>query len=162
MSPQGGRSKFDSIRVEVILRRMIRRSFPRLRRQNVSIQWGEEEDLLSYRVEDGRHALRVNDCLRGAPERVLQGGIGHELCHIDGDLRMGPFQRQLAWESYYGSRWRRMREERAVERRAIELGYGRQLLAFVRYARRLGYTFSREHGLLYAEIERAVTARGKV
>jgi hypothetical protein len=152
----------DSIRLEAILRRMIRQSFPRLRRQNVYIQWGEEDDLLSYRVEDARHTVRVNECLRAAPERVLQGGIGHELCHIDADLRMGPFQRQLAWDSYYGSRWRRMWEERAVERRVIELGYGPQLLTFVRYARRLGYTFSREHGLLYAEIARAVAARHKV
>ena len=48
-----------------------------------------------------------------------------------------------------------MRNERATEQQAIALGYGRHLLALIRFSRRLGYTFAREHGLLYAEILRA-------
>jgi hypothetical protein len=72
---------------------------------------------------------------------------------------MGPFQRELAWSRYIQSRWCRMREERATERRVIELGYGTHLLTFVRFARRLGHSFSREDGLLYAEIRSAEVAR---
>jgi hypothetical protein len=143
------------LQLQAISQRMVRRSFPRLRGRGVQIVWGGEDDLLSYRVEDGRHIVRVNECLRGAARHVLQGGIAHELCHVEADLRMGPLQREFAWSRYLGSRWCRMREERAVERRVIELGYARQLLAFVQHARRLGYSFSREHGLLYAEILRA-------
>jgi hypothetical protein len=52
-----------------------------------------------------------------------------------------------------------MREERSVESRAIELGYGNQLLELIRFARRLGYSFKREHGLLYGEILRAERIR---
>jgi len=85
--------------------------------------------------------------------------IAHELCHIDADLRLGVFQRQLAWERYSQSRWYRMREERNTERRVIELGYGECLLELIRYARRLGYSFEREHGLLYAEVLRAEALR---
>jgi len=135
---------------------MILRSFPRLRRRRISIVRGGEDDLLSYTVEGDHHLVAVNECLLPAPDRALIGGLAHELVHIDTDLRMGWFLRELAWNRYLSSHWCRMREERATELRVIELGYGRNLLAFVRYAHRLGRTFSREHGLLYAEIGRAV------
>jgi hypothetical protein len=139
-----------------ILRRLIVRSFPRLRRRPLAISWGADEDLLFYSTEGDRHIIQVNDCLRPATPLALEGGIAHELCHIDADLRIGRYQRQLAWESYARSRWYRMHEERATERRVIELGYGRHLLAFVRFAHRLGLRFSKENGLLYPEIRRAL------
>jgi hypothetical protein len=41
-----------------------------------------------------------------------------------------------------------------VEARAIELGYRNQLLELIRFTRRLGFTFDREHGLSYAEVLR--------
>ena len=54
-----------------------------------------------------------------------------------------------------------MWEERATERRVIELGYGAHLLKLIRFARRLGYTFAREHGLFYFEILRAEMLRAQ-
>jgi hypothetical protein len=141
-----------------IVRHMILRSFPRLRRPPITISWGLEDGLLDYVEEPLHHSIRVNECLRVAPRRVLEGGIAHELCHIDAGLRTGPFQRQLAWQRYFASRWSRTREERLTEHRVIQLGYGRQLLAFLHYARRLGHSFSREHGLLEPEIRRALAA----
>ena len=87
----------------------------------------------------------------------MEGGIVHELCHIDSDLKLGAYQRRLAWERYARSRWYRIREERAIETRVIELGYGRHLLELIRFTGRLGYTFDREHGLSYAEVLRALS-----
>ena len=52
-----------------------------------------------------------------------------------------------------------MRNEWATERQAIELGYGRHLIELIRFARRLGYRFAREHGLFYSEIVRADARR---
>jgi hypothetical protein len=137
---------------------MIVRSFPRLRRSDIRISWGAEEDLLLYTLDDGRHSIQVNHYLRPAPRAALEGGIAHELCHVDADLRLGAYQRELAWNRYSRLRWSRIREERATEQRVIELGYGAELLAFVRFARRLGYSFTHEHGLLYQEIVAATRA----
>jgi hypothetical protein len=142
-------------REDRILRRMIARSFPALRRTPIGIRWGVEgDDLLLYSIEAGTHVISVNDALRSARRIVLEGGIAHELCHIDADSAMGRYRRAVAWELYGRSVWRRTHEERATERRVIELGYGPHLLAFVRFARGLGYSFMREHGLLYPEIAR--------
>jgi hypothetical protein len=146
-------------RLRNILRALVRRSFPNLRQRPIAISWAPECGLLDYTVQPDHHLIRVDDCLRKAPRPVLEGGIAHELCHIDADLKMGPYQRELAWSRYARSRWCRMREERATERRVIELGYGPQLLALIRYAHRLGHSFSREDGLLYAEVHRAMVAR---
>src|SRR5689334_18641536 len=115
-------------RLRKILRALIRQSFPTLRRRQMAIVWGAEGDLLHYTVEADLYIIRVNDCLRAAPRRVLEGGIVHELCHIEADVKMGIFQRDLAWTRYLESRWHRMREERTTEMRVIELGYGPHLL----------------------------------
>jgi hypothetical protein len=144
------------LRLHRTLRRLIVTSFPRLRRLQLTISWGADEDLLLYSMKGDQHRIQVNNCLRPATSNVLEGGIAHELCHIDADLDMARYQRELAWERYMRSRWHRMHEERATERRVIELGFGRQLLAFVRFAHRLGFRFGREHGLLYSEIRRSV------
>jgi hypothetical protein len=109
-----------------------------LRHLRLTISWGADDDLLRYTVQGANHLIRVNDCLRLAPRQVLEGGIVHKLCHVDADIRIAPFQRELAWLKYGRSRWCRMREERGTEVRVIELGYGASLLAFVGFARRLG------------------------
>ena len=142
-----------------ILWRLVRRSFPALRRRFITIRWATPDALFYYTADAQHHFIEVNECLRDAPRRVLEGGIAHELCHIDADIGMRPFQRERAWNRYAESRSHRMREERATDQRLIELGYGPQLLALLRFARRIGYTFTPEHGLLDAEIRRAIQAR---
>jgi hypothetical protein len=138
---------------------MVRRSFPKLRRRAIAIGWGAEDELFYYTADAEQYLIAVNPSLQAAPRRVLQGGIAHELCHIDADLKLGSYSRELAWNRYVESRWYRMRNERATERQAIALGYGPHLMTLIRYAHRLGYTFAREHGLFYAEILRAEALR---
>ena len=139
-------------RLDRILRWMIRRSFPRLRRRAIAIGWGAEEELFYYTADGEHYLIAVNPALQRAPRRVLEGGVAHELCHIDADLRLGVYARQLAWSRYSESRWYRMRNERATEQQAVALGYADELMALIRFARGLGYTFARENGMSYAEI----------
>ncbi|HEY7337087.1 MAG TPA: hypothetical protein VH639_19495 [Bryobacteraceae bacterium] len=148
-------------RLNRILHHLILRSFPKLRRRNIAIRWGSEDELLYYTRHAEQYVIAVNNCLEKAGRRVLEGGIAHELCHIDSDLKLGRYPRELAWDRYSESYWYRMREERATEWRVIELGYGKHLLEFIRFARRLGYTFARQHGLFYAEILRAQALRAQ-
>ena len=142
-------------RLNRILHHLIVRSFPKLRRRNIAICWGAEDELLYCTVHEERYMIAVNRCLEKAGRYVLEGGIAHELCHIEAELKLGRYQRELAWNRYSESYWYRMREERATEWRVIELGYGRHLLKLIHFAHRLGYRFARQHGLLYAEILRA-------
>ena len=146
-------------RLHRIMRRLVHRSFPRLRRVPLSISWGAGDDeFLYYAFRSGHHVIGVDECLRDAPQHVLQGGIVHELCHIAADLRLGPYQQHLAWGRYRDSRFYRMREERATDFRVIQLGYGPELLAFIRFVHRLGFSSSREHGLSLGEVGRALEA----
>jgi hypothetical protein len=119
---------FDS-RLNRILHHLILRSFPRLRRRKITIGWGAEDELLYYSVHAEEYVIAVNRCLEKAGRRAL-GGIAHELCHIDTDLRLGRYQRELAWYRYLQSYWCSMPEERAAVWWVIELGYGTHLLEF--------------------------------
>jgi hypothetical protein len=101
---------------------------------------------------DGRFGIAVSPLLREAPRKALAGGIAHELAHVVRDHRLGPLQRDWAFDRFASSRAYRFREERATDRRAAERGYGPHLLALVAFARRVGIRFERENGLLTNEI----------
>jgi hypothetical protein len=140
--------------IERTLRRVVRRSFPELRRLRIGIAYEElgPGDLLQYSVLDGRWRIAASPLLRRAPLRVVEGGIAHELAHIVRDCRLGPAQRDLAFDRFAASRTYRVKEERATDRRAIERGYGPHLLALTRWARSVGIRFDGESGLRGWEI----------
>ena len=125
-----------------------------MKRLHIAIDFGAlDRDTCFFYYEDaGRYRITVSDFLRGAPRRVLEGGIAHELSHILRDSRLGPRQRELACQRYARSAAYRTQDERGADLLEIERGYGPQLLAFLTYARKRGFRFTREHGLLAAEI----------
>jgi hypothetical protein len=140
--------------VESILRRLIAKSFPELKRLRIAIEFGEldPETCFFYYEQAGRFQITVSNDLQRAPRPVLEGGIAHELCHLVHDTRLHPYQRALALERYTRSAIYRMRDERKTELRQLASGYGPQLLAFLSYAKTLGFHFTRRHGLLRSEI----------
>jgi len=142
--------------LDAILRRIVARSFPELKRHRIAIRFGEldRDTCFFYCQEAGRYRITVSNCLRPAPPRVLEGCIAHELSHILQDSRLGRWQRELAFERYSRSAVYRMRDERRTDLRQLGLGYGPQLLAFLSYAKTLGFRFTREDGLLRGEISR--------
>src|SRR5689334_2983806 len=140
--------------LEMLTRRMIVRSFPELRRLRIGVAYEElgPGDLLQYYTRRGRFRIAVSPLLSDAPRVAVEGGIAHELAHILRDCRLGPQQRDLAWDRFAASRTYRIKEERATDERAIERGYGRHLLALARFAKRQGITFGAESGLLAREV----------
>jgi hypothetical protein len=141
-------------RLEAVLRRLILRSFPEVRRLRIGITFEElaPGDCLEYYTLGGRFRIGVSPLLRAAPRMALEGGIAHELSHILQDHRLGPARLEAAFARSAASRTYRIREERAADRCAIERGYGPHLIVLVRFARRLGIRFYRENGLVAAEI----------
>jgi hypothetical protein len=137
-----------------VLRRVVARAYPELQRHRIAIEFGglSPDACFFYYQQGGRYGITVSDLLRKAPRRVLEGGVAHELSHIVHDSRPGPSQRERGLRRYARSAAYRMRDERETDLRLIERGYGRQLLAFLSYAGRLGFRFTRQHGLIRAEI----------
>ena len=108
-------------RLERILRQLVCRSFPELRRLRIGIGFDDLEpgNCLEYYTLDGRFGIAVSPLLKEAPRKALVGGIAHELAHIVRDHRLGPLQRDWAFERFASSRTYRFREERATDRRAV-------------------------------------------
>jgi hypothetical protein len=139
---------------DAILRILIRRGFPELAGRHFLIRFGDSDDWMSYHRSGDAFIIGVDNSLRAAPRRVLEGGFAHELAHIVRDLRFRPYQRALACGKYLAHRAYRIRDEQDTDREAIRRGYGRHLLALMLWARTRGYTSAREHGLLLADLYR--------
>ena len=142
------------MRADIILRILIRRGFPELAGRDFRIHFGDYEDWMWYDIAGGAFVIGVDNLLRAAPRRVVEGGFAHELAHIVRDLRLRPFPRGLAYRRYIRLRAYRIRDERGTDLEVIRRGYGRQLLALMLWGRTRGYTSGPEHGLLLAEVVR--------
>lgn len=145
---------------DAILRTLLRRGFPELAGREFEIRFGNFDDWMWYDISGSVFVIGVDNSLRPAPRRVVEGGFAHELAHIARDLRMGPWQRTLAYERYRRSCAYRIRDEAQTDREAIRRGYGRQLLALMLWGRARGYTSGREHGLLLHQVIRLVKRAG--
>ena len=148
------------MRAETILRILIRRGFSELAGRSFQIRFGDYDDWMWYDISGRTFLIGVDNSLRGAPRRVLEGGFAHELSHIVRDLRLHPFQRARAYERYGVHRYYRIHDELNTDREAIRRGYGRQLLALILWGLARGYTSGREHGLLLADVYKAIRAGG--
>jgi hypothetical protein len=147
-------------RCDCILRILIRRHFPELRRVRIALQAGDY-DCWMYYEPAGRRSfiLGVDRSLEGAPRRVLEGGFAHELAHITRDIRYSPFQLDRAFGRYQRSLAWSIRDERNTDLEAIRRGCGPQLLALMRYGRARGYPSCREQGLLIGEVRRRLKSK---
>ena len=143
---------------DAILRILIRRGFPELAGRHFEIRFGDYDDWMWYDISGARFIIGVDNSLRSAPRRVLEGGLAHELAHITRDLRLRPLQRARAYQRYGVSSVYRIRDEQATDREEMRRGYGRQLLALMLWARARGFTSGREHGLLLADVYRLMRA----
>lgn len=148
------------VRLDRILRRLVRSAFPELCRRRIAIAFEPlpEDTLLRY-DRGACFSISVSDALRDAPGRALEGGIAHELAHLVRDSRLPPRALLRAFDRYDRSRFYRVRDERATDRLAVDRGFGPHLLAFLRHARTLGYRFHAEHGLHTREIAAPCSAR---
>ena len=144
-------------RCERVLRILIRRAFPELRGTKIALQFGDFDSWMYYQpAAPASFILGVDNSLREAPRRVLEGGFAHELAHIACDRRRSRWQLDFAFARYRVSISWRIREERRTDLEVIRRGYGRHLLSLMLYARAHGYTSCREHGLLIAEVRRRI------
>ncbi len=137
-------------KLEVIRDGIIRKAFPELINEDIQIEYKELRDAcLEYGkfTSEGFH-IEVDESLRTAPVDVINGGIAHELCHIMADKKRGLSEWLLRKSVRY-----RMLDERDTDLRTIIRGYGRELLAFLRYAETKGYPYYKEDGLSIREIE---------
>ena len=148
------------MRAETILRILIRRGYSELAGRSFQIRFDDFDDWMWYDISGETFVIGVDNSLRGAPRRVLEGGFAHELSHIVRDLGLRPFQRARAYERYGWHRHYRIRDEQDTDREAIRRGYGRQLLALILWGRARGYSSGREHGLLLADVYRVIRDGG--
>src|SRR5689334_22445657 len=93
--------------IESILRQVIRRGFPELRRMRITLAVGEYDDWMYYEpAGEGRrnYVIGVDRALFDAPRRAIAGCFAHELAHIVREIRMGRWRLDRAWDLYFSSR----------------------------------------------------------
>jgi hypothetical protein len=146
-----------SLRINSILRQVIRHGFPDLARKTIVLSIGEYADWMFYEPAGqsrGSFIIGVDVSLLGASRRVIAGGLAHELAHIVRDSRMRRWQRDRAYSLYFTSPAFRTRDERETDREAIARGYGRELLELMLFGRARGGLWGREDGLTLPEVHR--------
>ncbi len=135
--------------------RIIIKSFPELMDYDIQVEYNDLKDaLLEYgELSEEGFYIEVDTSLENAPEKVIEGGMAHELSHILTDKKESKnltFRDKLAYK--LSEKYRTL-DERNTDLLVIIRGFGNQLLTFLKYAEEKGFPHYKEDGLSIREIE---------
>jgi hypothetical protein len=138
-----------------ILNTVIRRGFPELLGEDIQIEYVKvKASLLNYGelTHEGFY-IEVDTLLQKASPEVIIGGIAHECAHIVVDGEVGRKFLSGDMIAYRISKRYKTLDERNTDVEVILRGFGKELLAFLRYSAKLKLSHFREDGLSMREVE---------
>ena len=121
-----------------IVDRLIRKSFPSLRNENIRIKeisnslfWWAGGFVLKWK---GDYLIILNEKFRKVKNKPLVGALCHELCHIEDykkrKVGSNPFYYAKEWLSWAFNTPFSRKLEREAEIQAIKKGYSKELYSF--------------------------------
>ncbi len=142
--------------LEELRDQVISRGFPELMAEDIQVEYKKLKDaLFEYgRLSQEGYYIEIDESLTDAPERVLIGGLAHELSHILTDRSSEKkliSQDRLAYR--ISSRYKVL-DERNTDLEVILRGFGKDLLHFLEYSERNEYPHYKEDGLSAREVKR--------
>lgn len=142
-------SELEEIRDEII-----RKAFPELLDEDIRIEYKHLEDAFissGELIPEGFY-IEVDNSLQDAPREVKEGGVAHDLAHCVVAKYLS-FKESLGDKIAYRISPRyKVLDERNTDLMVLIRGYGRQLLAFMKYSEEKGFPYYREDGLSVQEL----------
>ncbi|MEA1994321.1 MAG: hypothetical protein U9N35_08025 [Euryarchaeota archaeon] len=141
-----------SIRDEVI-----KKGFLELLDEDIQIEYTSLEDaLFEYgELSEEGYYIEVDESLKNASQKVIEGGLAHELSHIVIDRDLGDISVETPSEKMF-RRYKTL-DERNTDLTVILRGFGSQLLALLKYSENKGFSHYREDGLSIREVEQILS-----
>ena len=146
--------------LEEIRDEVIRRGFPELMTENISIKYTQLKDAFLYCNDFPKngHHIKVDEELGNSPREVLIGGVAHEFAHLVDAEKRNTKGKVVDYILYNYLRTYRIAVERDTDLQAIMRGFGTELLAFLKYTEKLE-PHDEEHGLSAREVEAILLAK---
>lgn len=134
----------------------IKRAFPELAEGTITIQYKRMKTTYFKfdRVKKRVYHIKVDWSLRKAPEKVVIGGLAHELGHISLDSSRGQLAHRLDNILYSLFSPYETWDERRTDTLVFQRGLGRELLRFLEYANKRREKFTKKDGLTVKELRR--------
>ena len=132
-----------------MIKDIVDNSFPKLKRVSIHVEILKTDDYMAataymYPFPIAKIKISKSDFNKMSSE-AFTGLIIHELCHIEDDLNLGV-------KSIFSLN-QQSKTERRVDMMVIEKGYGKNLLALMKYHNKHYEKYDKEDGLTRNEIE---------
>lgn len=135
---------------------IIDEGFPELRDDDIQVSYRSLKNFLAICILENKHyCIYVSPEMKGSPNIVLSGILVHENCHMLKEKHMNNYQRKKD-KRFYKSKIFKTLDERNTDLEAILRGYGREILAYKKYAEEMGLPYYEEDGLSVREIEKII------
>jgi hypothetical protein len=111
------------------------------------------------RLRKKEYHINADNSLINAGNKVIIGGLAHELAHISKDFNKNWLANEIdSWLYSLSARYETW-DERRADALAIKKGFGKELLAFLDYANERGEVYNKKDGLTAEEIRRILNSR---
>lgn len=123
----------------------------------ISVEYVKSKDAyFSYERNERKYHIEADKKMKKAPLEVVEGGLAHELAHIERDSKLGFFERREDIRKYNDSAEYRKEDERETDMLVIQKGYGKQLLEFIKYHNKRRRKYKKKDGLTKKEIKKLI------
>ena len=149
-------NNIDKIRDEVI-----NKAFPELMNEDIQVEYKSLDDaLFEYGglTKEGFY-IEVDNSMKDASKKVIEGGFAHELSHILIDKEQGRTLTLKDRLAYKISKRYKTLDERNTDLNVIIRKYGNQLLAFLKYSEKKGFPHYKEDGLSIREVKSVLSLK---
>lgn len=148
-------------KLEQILDELIIDGFPELMNTNIQIKYTTSKTT-PFAYDDLNTGskgfyIEVSKYIKDAPKNVLYGGLAHELSHIISELPLSKKEISKDREYYNNSFAYRKLDERNTDVTVILRGYGKELLALLKYLKNNGYEHCEDGGLSVREVKKLLS-----
>jgi len=129
---------------------IVLKAFPDLLQERIHTEYALLEDsFFEYGILGKDYFIEVKKSLETVDDQIVIGGIAHELCHIARDKKKGFFDSFL----YKHNKYYRYMDERQTDLDVVLRGYGKNLMAFLKFRETQTLSYENE-GITLIELEK--------
>jgi hypothetical protein len=137
-----------------IINHILKKGFPELSNAIIFVGHRRLKDAFFEYVtkSKGSYSINIDLSLKKANRNIIIGGLAHELSHILLEHKRNSMINQIDMLLYTLSSRYETWDERRTDLLTIKRGFGKELLAFLRYAERKREKYDEDDGLTAEEI----------
>ncbi len=149
--------------IDHYISKIVNDGFPELKNITITAKYKKlKNSFMQVEYEsETEYIIQIDTSLEGVNKDIMLGGIAHEIAHVFRNVCSNFLGTIISGVMYRISSKYRTRDERETDLLVVERGFGKQLLAFLKYNDKYYYAYTESDGLTVKELKKILAKNNK-